>query len=455
LSTSVRPTSSARPNTQGSNSFQGLTVAQKKTQREVTNVLRRKVEQRLSEQRRTTVKGKPIKQRRFKSDLIKALLRFLNSGWFDLCSVTLIVSFSLYIMFPLASEAQCNSNRGGNLVVDIVFCLLFLLELLLRIAPYGLSFFTSSEWVWNLADSVIVCLTCVQVAIEIATQDASVVNPVAFRMLRLLRAMSTFRVARVFTRFRELRLLVYSVLGCMRSLGFSLLMLWSFILLCSTILTVGAQSCDYSSTTDQSSELLKFFGTLGRTCMTLYMAICGGMDWGENYWTLEPIGWQYQATYILYVSFAIFGLVNVFAGVFVEHAMQAGSKDRELQIRNQIDQDFHNLKQLQRVFEELDVNNSGKLSLDEFENHLSDERAMAYFSAVKLDVSEVPRLFRLMDTDNSGSVDIEEFIVGCERLKGESRSLDIKVALLEIEHVKESIEKLSGQVSGLLTQMTL
>jgi len=286
-----------------------------------------------------------------------------------------------------------------------------------------------------------------------ATKEASAVNPMVFRMLRLFRAVSTFRIARVFTRFRELRLLVYSVLGCVRSLGFSLIMLFSFILLCSTILTVGAQSCIFSATPEQNDKILRFFGTLSRTCVTLYMAISGGMDWGENYWILEPLGWQYQGTYILYVSFAIFGLVNVFTGVFVEHAMQAGSKDRELQIRNQIDEQDHNLKQLQRVFEELDVNRSGKLTLDEFENHLSDDRAMAYFQAVKLDVSEIGQLFRLMDTDNSGSVDIQEFIVGCQRLKGESRSLDIKVALLEIEHLQDDIHRLSLQLAQLLPRL--
>jgi len=116
--------------------------------------------------------------------------------------------------------------------------------------------------------------------------------------------------------------------------------------------------------------------------------------------------------------------------------LQASHKDRELRIKTQLESETHNLKELQKVFLELDFNRSGKLSLEEFENHLSDERAQAYFEAVKLDVSEIGRLFSLLDSDNSGSVDIEEFIEGCERLKGESRSLDIKVLLLELERLQ-------------------
>jgi len=175
-------------------------------------------------------------------------------------------------------------------------------------------------------------------------------------------------------------------------------------------------------------------------CIWQYLAV-----WtGDKYWILEIVGWQYQLVYILYVSFAIFGLVNVFTGVFVDHAMQASSKDREIQIKNQIDEEDFNLKELQKVFQELDGNGSGKLSLEEFEDHLADERASAYFQAVKLDVTEVGRLFRLMDTDNSGSIDIEEFIIGCQRLKGESRSLDIKIALLEIESLQHEMRRLTN-----------
>jgi len=157
--------------------------------------------------------------------------------------------------------------------------------------------------------------------------------------------------------------------------------------------------------------------------------------------------------YISYVSFTVFGFVNVFTGVFVEHAMQASGKDRELQIKNQIENDNHNLRELQKVFAELDFNSSGKLSLEEFENYLTDERAQAYFEAVKLDVSEVGRLFALLDNDNSGSVDIEEFIEGCQRLKGESRALDIKVALLEIERLQCDVQHYAELISEEIKQL--
>jgi len=371
------------------------------------------------------------------------LLPLLNSAWFDACSFTLIAAFSAYVILPLTTEVDCSANKG-NFVIEVVFCVLFAVELILRMAPYGIKFFMAHDWMWNVVDTIIVAVTCVQIILEVVTADTTPANAMTFRMLRLFRAASTLRIARVFAMLRELRLLLTSVLGCMRPLFFSLMMLFAFIVLCSTFLTVGAQACLLNATLEQTEQVSKNFGTLSRSCVTLYMAISGGVDWGDKYWILEIVGWQYQLVYILYVSFAIFGLVNVFTGVFVDHAMQASSKDREIQIKNQIDEEDFNLKELQKVFQELDGNGSGKLSLEEFEDHLADERASAYFQAVKLDVTEVGRLFRLMDTDNSGSIDIEEFIIGCQRLKGESRSLDIKIALLEIESLQHEMRRLTN-----------
>lgn len=420
---------------------------------EIAQTKRKKVEQIVAANSRKslTSRDRLIKQQDQQvTSMQRYLLRVLQSGWFDVCSFALIGAFTLYVILPLGTERDCSSSKDGNLVADTVFCVLFALELLMRVAPYGLAFFRSQDYMWNILDAIIVGVSCAQLILEASTSRTSAINPMFLRMLRLFRAVSTFRMVRVLAMLRELRLLINSVLGCVRSLAFSLLMLSTFIVLCSTFLTVGAQACTLDGTSEQARQISKGFGTLGRSCVTLYMAISGGMDWGENYWVLEPLGWQYQLAYIMYVSFAIFGLVNVFTGIFVDHAMQASTNDREVQIRSQLSEEKHNLKELQRVFQELDCNGSGKLSVEELENHLNDERALAYFQAVKLDVTEVGRLFRLMDMDNSGSIDIEEFIIGCQRLKGESRSLDIKIALLEIENLQRAFERFAEDIETLL-----
>merc|ERR1712050_806679 len=93
---------------------------------------------------------------------------------------------------------------------------------------------------------------------------------------------------------------------------------------------------------------------------------------------------------------------------------------------------------MQDIFEEMDDDNTGCISIDEFETKLDDERVIAYFNALKLDVSDARTLFTLLDYDESGAIAIEEFVVGCHKLKGESRSLDIAIIQYELKWLKKA-----------------
>lgn len=431
----------------------------RKSHREHLQTLRKKIQQRLevshNELASTPLHKQSFLAMQFQRSTDRYLLRLLNSGWFDACSFVLIVIFTVYITAPLTYEAGCSPKRPGHIAMDVVFCVFFILELALRVAPYGLQAFRSHDWFWNLFDAVVVCFSVSDIVVALFTDASSMLNPLVFRILRVSRVVSTLHVVRMFTMFRELRLLVHSVWGCLRSLAFSLVILFVFIVFCGTLLTMGSQSCLHQLGQQDSQSITNDFGTLGRSCITLFMAICGGADWGDAYKLLGTLGWEYQLIYITYVSFTVFGLVNVFTGVFVDHAMQASNRDRENQIRNQIQEEDHNLKELQKVFMELDLNHSGRLSLEEFESHLNDERALAYFQAVKLDVTDIGHLFSLLDADGSGSVEIEEFIEGCQRLKGESRNLDIKIALLELQQLRDDLQKFSTHNAQQLSQLSM
>merc|ERR1719353_1821311 len=92
---------------------------------------------------------------------------------------------------------------------------------------------------------------------------------------------------------------------------------------------------------------------------------------------------------------------------------------------------------MQDIFVEMDQDEQGTISLEEFESKLEDERVIAYFNALKLDVSDARVLFRLLDTDESGEITIDEFIVGCYKLQGESRSLDMKIMIFEVNALRD------------------
>merc|ERR1712173_522560 len=95
------------------------------------------------------------------------------------------------------------------------------------------------------------------------------------------------------------------------------------------------------------------------------------------------------------------------------------------------------------LFHEIDTSNSGYISMDEFEKHVTDPRATAYFHSMKLDVTEARLLFKMLDYDQSGFIDIEEFLIGCEKLKGEAKSLDLAILQQEVRSLMQSFSDLT------------
>merc|ERR1719343_177280 len=103
--------------------------------------------------------------------------------------------------------------------------------------------------------------------------------------------------------------------------------------------------------------------------------------------------------------------------------------------------EFVNL--MQQVFNELDTNSSGSLTLDEFEKHIEDDKIMAYLRTLEIDVSQVKTLFTLLDVDNTGEVDIDEFVGGCLRLRGGATSMDLAVLKYQVEWILRNVQSLS------------
>jgi len=200
---------------------------------------------------------------------------------------------------------------------------------------------------------------------------------------------------------------------------------------------------------DDTTELLEdSFGTLSRSMLSLFMAMSGGRDWAELYWVLERLAVTYRMLFLLFVSFSLFAVVNVVTGVFVESAIATSGQDRDTLIKEELHREQRYLIDMREVFEEMDQDQTDAISLEEFEKHLNDDRVVAYFNTLKLNVTDARTLFLLLDHDRSGSVEIDEFLDGCTRLKGESKALDMAVMRFELAWLRNSISELLESVTG-------
>merc|ERR1711920_288314 len=145
-----------------------------------------------------------------------------------------------------------------------------------------------------------------------------------------------------------------------------------------------------------------------------------------------------------FISFAILALLNVVTAVFINTALQRSNNDRELAVQQELENKDELVAIIQQVFIELDTNQSGSLSIDEFEKHIEDEKIQAYLRSRQIDIGQVRTLFELLDVDETGDVDMEEFVQGVLRLKGGATSMDLAVLTYRVEHILHRIQALSS-----------
>ena len=88
-------------------------------------------------------------------------------------------------------------------------------------------------------------------------------------------------------------------------------------------------------------------------------------------------------------------------------------------------------------FFESDINGDGTITIEEFQTHLKDPKVRAHLASVGLAVHEALGLFKLLDVDHSGGIAIEEFVVGCMRLKGGAKSIDLATLMYENKRMVE------------------
>jgi len=352
--------------------------------------------------------------------------------------------------------------------VNLAFTILFSLELACRIAVLRLRFFCGASKRWNLFDLVVVTCGVAEEAMHrliirgLCTEDATEFGKgiTALRTLRVLRIVRIVRAVRVMSYFRELRVMVQSVLSCILPLFWVCMLLlviqWIFAVYLVHIATdqIEQKVAADGASAMQSQEvrdLAEFYGSLWLALYTLFLSVTGGLDWGEASNALRKVELYHAVIlYIFFIALTVFAVLNVVTGVFVENATKLAGQDRDLVIQHNLAQREEYIEDALTVFREADTDHSGLVTWEEFQSHLADPRVQAFFSVLELSGTEARRLFRMLDLDRSGTVSPEEFVTGCMCLKGTAKTLD--VAALLMEH-KQANQELSASMAQMLQRL--
>lgn len=341
------------------------------------------------------------------------------STWFDFLATSLVILNSIvigvqtdwqihHINEPVAREFR---------YCEMVFAVAFTTELAVRIIAYGCSFFCVPEWRWNVFDTLIVSLQLTEEIAAMSTDTSKVPSNFNFiRILRILRLVRIMRLVRLLRFIGELRTMVCSIANCLRSLFWTLVLLFLMIYVMSVYITQTIADHGVPALLEGEAPMAMYYSSLSRAVLSLFQGMTGGVDWDDLIAPLmEEISPIIGIVFSLYIAFAVLAMMNVVTGIFVESALLTAKADKEAEIQRHV----------RTIFRTGDLNSDGMISWEEFHEAMSDPSLAKYFKVLDIDVNEARGLFLLLDTDESGQIDTEEFVMGILRLRGAARAIDL------------------------------
>jgi len=162
-----------------------------------------------------------------------------------------------------------------------------------------------------------------------------------------------------------------------------------------------------------------------------------GIHWHE---VMDPLvqhcsPWL-QLVFVVYTAFTMLALMNILTGFFLESAMRIAEDENKQVVVEQISQ----------IFRRGDVDNSGTISVAEFQGLLTHDEHLAFFlNTLDIHQEQAMQLFVLLDKDNSGEIDFDEFVVGCERLQGSAKAIDFAAFMCDWQVISCKMDRLLAE----------
>lgn len=343
---------------------------------------------------------------------------FVHSVHFETAIAVLVILNSALVGWETDHAAR---NHGVTpeavKYAEIWFCVIFVCELLLRLCADGLEFFTIGG-VWNVFDAVLVVF-----------QLLDQLNLYVFKMLqalRLFRSLRIMRALRLVHLFHDLRNIVLSISTTLSSL------VWAMVLLVVNVYVFSVfflQLVVDSGELWRQDELRYWFDGLGRTALTLYECIVGGVSWDEVVeQMMRNVGSSIAVVFCFYIGMSVFALMNLVTGLFVDRVAVVVRMDKDNTLADGIEDMFG------------EFGDDDLISEGAFVKAFESNAMLPFFNAIDVDPSEIKKLYDLIDTEAKGKVEKKDILNFCRRLLGPTKVLDTAILMEKIVLILSILE---------------
>jgi len=387
------------------------------------------------------------------------VLTLVESTLFDTLCAVVIMANAVTIAYATDSAMHAaisgNASTGGVDMFEAGFSAFYVIELSLRLYAHRLRFFVFAGAMWNIFDLLLVIFVVADLALEASGVMNESANLSFVRLLKIGKVLKTWRAVRILRVLKELRLMVASIFGSVRSMLWALVMvsLVTYVFGCCFAQSMAIHLPDLPADSDARAQTIRFWGSTLIAMNTLFMCSTGGEDW------IYPAGhlWDFSgfiyALFLLYISFFLFVVTNTLTSIIIEATMARAIKDRSDVIADGLKKKYRYIEQFKELYSWLDKDNSGEVSLDEMERCLEDEKMLAFLDSLDIDASDVWQFFSTLSMDGSRSLDVETFVMGCMKLRGTARSLDLQCLYNSHLSLSRSQKQFSAQVASDMSQL--
>eukprot|EP00931_Biecheleriopsis_adriatica_P073307 TRINITY_DN47618_c0_g1_i1.p1 TRINITY_DN47618_c0_g1~~TRINITY_DN47618_c0_g1_i1.p1 ORF type:complete len:651 (-),score=115.72 TRINITY_DN47618_c0_g1_i1:8-1918(-) len=374
------------------------------------------------------------------------------------------VMFLIFVNVVVVGIEVDIAARSRQSAVDPVFTYLdrtftgiFAAELLLKLWALGChDFFFGGDRTWNTFDFGVVSMSLAEILISVfgsLNQLFAASHLRVLRVLRLARAFRGIRAMRLLRFIGSLRTLMQSIVNTLRSLAWTVLLLimifYTFGVAFTQAISDHCRDEAAAATGDEdalpkcgSEDINQQWLSLPRSMLTLFKTATNGIAWQDVTNPLSTVSLFLVLVFIMYFAFTFFAVLNVVTGVFCHTAIESANSDKDIAIRVQLANHKNYVKAIKGMFQDMDVDGSNSITIDEFERTLSDASMKAYLASIEVDTVDAWTLFSLIDRDMSGCIDLDEFVTGCLNLRGPAKALHIAKMSYENKHMRQMMKSL-------------
>lgn len=376
---------------------------------------------------------------------------FLASKCCEMLTGVIIAANALFMAASVDYAVEHPEDPSGSVVlsnIELGFTIFYTLELVLRVVGEGWHFLCSDSARYNLLDSVVVAFALYDFLATYVDLDG--LNFGFLRLLRLAKLVRMLKVVRVMRTFRDLRLLISGILGSMKAMAWSVVLI-AIITYMFAIFFLQSAS-DLLADAKDKDEFLQYWGSTSKAMLSLYWASTGGDSWRYVADPLWDLGWFLYLAFLVYVAFFMFVIVNTVTSIFVSSMMENAERDTQAMIQDELTKMEGYKTQLTHLFKTIDQSGEGIIRRRDFIGKMNSPKMLAFLNTLDIDTVDARRFFDILCSANGEeTIDVETFVAGCLQMRGPARSMDVLgmfSAVLRIDSHFDRLEKLIKERNG-------